>query len=177
REGRRHSGERRRAFRDERGIHGAREPQIAQLQARPRRDPHRLHGQAGDRRGERPRAGAPARGDRDPTRGAAAAPRHRGALSARTTRKPMDLTAVVMAAGHGTRMKSARPKVLHEAAGRPLVYYPIRAALDAGATRVVVVVNPSVREGVAEALRRHLLDVPFELAVQETPRGTGDAAR
>lgn len=89
----------------------------------------------------------------------------------------MDLTAVVMAAGHGTRMKSARPKVLHEAAGRPLVYYPIRAALDAGATRVVVVVNPSVREGVAEALRRHLLDVPFELAVQETPRGTGDAAR
>lgn len=89
----------------------------------------------------------------------------------------MDLTAVVMAAGHGTRMRSTRPKVLHEAAGRPLVYYPVRAALDAGATRVVVVVNPAIRDGVAEALGRHLSGVPIELAIQEVPRGTGDAAR
>ncbi|HXS18939.1 MAG TPA: hypothetical protein VN764_17185, partial [Polyangiaceae bacterium] len=35
-----------------------------------------------------------------------------------------------MAAGQGTRMKSPLPKVLHPACGRPLVYYPVRAALQ-----------------------------------------------
>jgi len=37
-------------------------------------------------------------------------------------------TAVILAAGQGTRMKSALPKVLHAVAGRPLVHYPVRAA-------------------------------------------------
>lgn len=89
----------------------------------------------------------------------------------------MTCTAVVMAAGQGTRMKSALPKVLHEAAGRPLLYYPVRAALDAGATEIVVVVNPATHDAIAVALRAHLPDVPIALAVQEVPRGTGDAAR
>ncbi len=85
-------------------------------------------------------------------------------------------TAIVMAAGHGTRMKSNLPKVLHHAAGRPLVYYPVRAALDAGASRVVVVVNPATHDGVAQALAKHLPGAPLSLAVQAVPRGTGDAA-
>lgn len=89
----------------------------------------------------------------------------------------MELTAVVMAAGHGTRMKSARPKVLHEAAGRPLIYYPVRAALAAGASHVVVVVNPTTHAGVEAALREHLPEAFLDFAVQEVPRGTGDAAR
>lgn len=89
----------------------------------------------------------------------------------------MDQTAIVMAAGHGTRMKSTLPKVLHEAAGRPIVYYPVRAALDAGAGRVVVVVNPKAHDGIAAALQKHLPDAPCELVTQEVPRGTGDAAR
>ena len=40
--------------------------------------------------------------------------------------------AVILAAGQGTRMKSATPKVLHTIAGRPLVHYPVAAARDAG---------------------------------------------
>jgi bifunctional UDP-N-acetylglucosamine pyrophosphorylase/glucosamine-1-phosphate N-acetyltransferase len=47
--------------------------------------------------------------------------------------------AIVLAAGQGTRMKSALPKVLHPLLGRPMVTYPVQAALDAGAAKVVVV--------------------------------------
>ena len=50
-------------------------------------------------------------------------------------------TAVILAAGQGTRMKSTLPKVLHAIAGRPLVHYPVRAALEAGCGEVVVVVG------------------------------------
>ena len=49
-------------------------------------------------------------------------------------------SAVVMAAGQGTRMRSATPKVLHEICGRPMVAWPVIAAQEAGAERVVVVV-------------------------------------
>ena len=50
-------------------------------------------------------------------------------------------TAVILAAGQGTRMKSSLPKVLHSVAGKPLVHYPVRAALEAGCGEVVVVVG------------------------------------
>ena len=40
---------------------------------------------------------------------------------------------VILAAGHGTRMKSRTPKVLHDLCGKPLVRWPIDAALAAGA--------------------------------------------
>jgi bifunctional UDP-N-acetylglucosamine pyrophosphorylase/glucosamine-1-phosphate N-acetyltransferase len=55
-----------------------------------------------------------------------------------------ELTAVVLAAGKGTRMRSATPKVLHDLCGRPLVGWPIAAAQEAGATRVVVVGSPGI---------------------------------
>jgi bifunctional UDP-N-acetylglucosamine pyrophosphorylase / glucosamine-1-phosphate N-acetyltransferase len=88
-----------------------------------------------------------------------------------------DLTAVVMAAGLGKRMKSALPKVLHRAAGRVLLAYPVRAALAAGASSVVVVVSPDLREDVERALASELSDAPIRVAIQAEPRGTGDAAR
>src|SRR5512133_939919 len=87
------------------------------------------------------------------------------------------LVAVVLAAGQGKRMKSARPKVLHAVAGRPMVYYSCRAALDAGADRVVVVVSPGIRDEVSETLGQLLGDARVALAVQDVPRGTGDAVR
>jgi bifunctional UDP-N-acetylglucosamine pyrophosphorylase/glucosamine-1-phosphate N-acetyltransferase len=49
------------------------------------------------------------------------------------------LTAVVLAAGEGTRMRSSRPKVLHPLCGRPLIDYPVKAAHALGANVVVVV--------------------------------------
>lgn len=52
-----------------------------------------------------------------------------------------DTVAIILAAGLGTRMKSDTPKGLHHVAGRPLVYWPVKAALDAGCGRVAVVVG------------------------------------
>lgn len=87
------------------------------------------------------------------------------------------LIAVVMAAGHGTRMKSSLPKVLHPACGRPLVYYPVRAALELGASEIVVVVNPATQLAISSALQLHFDQKPIKFAVQTIPQGTGDAAR
>ena len=79
-------------------------------------------------------------------------------------------TVLVLAAGQGTRMRSATPKVLHELCGIPMVLWPVRAALAAGATRVVVVDSP------ARALEGVLPD-GVELAVQAQADGTGGAVR
>jgi bifunctional UDP-N-acetylglucosamine pyrophosphorylase/glucosamine-1-phosphate N-acetyltransferase len=65
-------------------------------------------------------------------------------------------------------MRSGTPKVMHELCGLAMVLWPVRAALAAGAGRVVVVDSP------ARALER-LLPEGVELAVQERPDGTGGA--
>jgi bifunctional UDP-N-acetylglucosamine pyrophosphorylase/glucosamine-1-phosphate N-acetyltransferase len=77
-------------------------------------------------------------------------------------------TLVILAAGEGTRMRSSVPKVLHPLCGRPLIAWPLEAARAAGAGRVIVVDNPKRR------LEAHLPD-GVEVAIQEEPRGTGDA--
>ena len=61
------------------------------------------------------------------------------------------VSAVVLAAGKGTRMKSERAKVLHPICGAPLAAYPLRAALGAGAEPVVVVVGHQAAEALQEA--------------------------
>ena len=81
------------------------------------------------------------------------------------------LAVVVLAAGLGTRMKSAVPKVLHEVCGRPMLGYVMDAALGVSPDRVVVVVGPG-QEAVAE-----VLPAGCETAVQQERRGTGDAVR
>jgi len=80
------------------------------------------------------------------------------------------LTAVIMAAGQGTRMRSKTPKVLHDLCGWPLVRWPVEAARGAGAERVVVVGGPD------RGLEGHLPG-GVALAVQAEARGTGDAVR
>jgi bifunctional UDP-N-acetylglucosamine pyrophosphorylase/glucosamine-1-phosphate N-acetyltransferase len=72
-----------------------------------------------------------------------------------------------MAGGLGTRMKSATPKHLHPLLGRRMVDWVIAAARGGGAERVVVVASPATHE----------LFEGLEVAVQEEPRGTGDAVR
>src|SRR5215207_8954145 len=78
------------------------------------------------------------------------------------------LTVVIMAAGHGTRMKSQRAKVLHPVCGQPMVHWVIAAARDAGATDVVCVTRPG--DGVAEALPDGT-----RVAEQTEGEGTGSA--
>ena len=75
------------------------------------------------------------------------------------------IAAVVMAAGLGTRMRSAVPKHLHPLLGRRMVDWVLAAARGVGADPVVVVAAPQT-SGDFEG---------FEVAVQEEPRGTGDA--
>jgi len=65
-------------------------------------------------------------------------------------------------------MRSQTPKVLHELCGRPMVLWPVRAALEAGAGKVVVVDSP-------ERALEDVLPAGVELAVQERPNGTGGA--
>jgi bifunctional UDP-N-acetylglucosamine pyrophosphorylase / glucosamine-1-phosphate N-acetyltransferase len=77
-------------------------------------------------------------------------------------------TVLILAAGQGTRMRSKTPKVLHELCGRPMVLWPVHAALQAGAGTVVVVDSPE------RALQR-VLPRGVELAVQARPDGTGGA--
>ena len=50
--------------------------------------------------------------------------------------------AVILAAGQGTRMKSARPKVLHPLAGRPMLLHVVEAATAATGVPPVVVLGP-----------------------------------
>ena len=78
-----------------------------------------------------------------------------------------ELAAVVMAAGIGTRMKSAVPKHLHPLLGRRMVDWVVEAARDAGVERLVVVASPQTSD---------LLE-NVEVVIQEKPLGTGDAVR
>src|SRR3712207_6083558 len=80
------------------------------------------------------------------------------------------LTAVILAAGQGTRMRSKTPKMLHYLCGWPIVRWPVEAAKAAGADSVVVVGGPD------RALEGRLPE-GVELAVQEVARGTGDAVK
>ena len=92
-----------------------------------------------------------------------------------TTSSLASTTALILAAGLGTRMKSRVPKVLHTVCGRPLVHYAVRAALDAGCGEVVVVVGRG--RGDVEAYLAATFGERVRTAVQEEQRGTGDAAR
>lgn len=85
------------------------------------------------------------------------------------------LAAIVLAAGEGKRFRSARPKVLHDLCGRPLLAYALDAAAAARATQTVVVVGrdaAAVEEAARRATKR-----PLAFALQARQVGTADAAR
>jgi bifunctional UDP-N-acetylglucosamine pyrophosphorylase / glucosamine-1-phosphate N-acetyltransferase len=84
------------------------------------------------------------------------------------------IAAVVLAAGKGTRMKSETAKVLHEAGGRPIGFFPIRAALALDASPVVVVVGHQA-QAVEEELSRQFAGAPLRFVVQAEQLGTGHA--
>jgi bifunctional UDP-N-acetylglucosamine pyrophosphorylase / glucosamine-1-phosphate N-acetyltransferase len=79
--------------------------------------------------------------------------------------------AVILAAGLGTRMRSRTPKVLHPLCGRPMLAYVVDAAVQATGRRPLVVVSPAT-----EAVRQAFAELA-DFALQDVPRGTGDAVR
>jgi bifunctional UDP-N-acetylglucosamine pyrophosphorylase/glucosamine-1-phosphate N-acetyltransferase len=91
------------------------------------------------------------------------------------TPSPATWSAIILAAGEGTRMKSSRPKVLHEIAGRALVSWVVQTALDAGASRCLVVVGHA-RDDVERELSTRF-GKRVEMVLQPEQRGTGDAVR
>ncbi len=84
-----------------------------------------------------------------------------------------DLLSIILAAGEGTRMLSATPKVLHPVGGLPVIGHVLRTALAAGA-RVAVVVGPQ-HEAVEAQVARHAPDAA--LARQVERLGTAHAVR
>jgi bifunctional UDP-N-acetylglucosamine pyrophosphorylase/glucosamine-1-phosphate N-acetyltransferase len=82
-----------------------------------------------------------------------------------------NVAAVILAAGKGTRMKSRLVKVLHPAAGRPMIAWPVAAARAAGASPTVLVVGHQ-----ADAVRTAFQGTPeIRIALQEEQLGTGHA--
>ena len=85
------------------------------------------------------------------------------------------LSAVVLAAGEGTRMRSGTPKVLHPLCGRPMVLHVVDALAELPLERIVVVVGHAA-ERVTKTLHDQLVtEVPVEFVEQRVQRGTGDA--
>src|SRR4051812_28018973 len=80
---------------------------------------------------------------------------------------------IVLAAGVGTRVRSQTPKIMHTAAGRPLLGH-VLGTLDELGARVVVVL--SAESSAARSLLA-LSNGGATVAMQDPPRGTGDAVR
>ena len=81
--------------------------------------------------------------------------------------------AIILAAGHGKRMRSERAKVLHEVCGQPMIRAVVDAVRGAGAKTILVVVGYG-----AAQVRAALADEPdIQFATQENQLGTGDAVR
>jgi bifunctional UDP-N-acetylglucosamine pyrophosphorylase/glucosamine-1-phosphate N-acetyltransferase len=84
---------------------------------------------------------------------------------------------VVMAAGKGTRMKSARPKVLHHLAGRALLGHVLDTAIQLSARRAVVIVGHQAEQVQAQVQSWPLQSLTLDFARQEPQLGTGHAVQ
>lgn len=98
-----------------------------------------------------------------------------------------ELAGVILAAGHGTRMRSGTPKVVMTMLGRPLLEFPLRLLAAVGCRRVVVVLSAAAalaraRYADLAPLSWYGTEAPADpmriaWAEQDPPRGTGDATR
>ena len=85
------------------------------------------------------------------------------------------LSAIVLAAGEGTRMNSATAKPLHRLCGRAMVLYVLDALAELTVDRVVVVVGPGATELTKTIQSEASRALHLEFVEQPEPRGTGDA--
>ncbi len=83
----------------------------------------------------------------------------------------MKITAVILAAGQGTRMHSATPKVLHPLLGRPMVWYALESAQKASGSKPVLIIGHG-----AEAVRQ-IVGEAAHFVLQEPQLGTGHAVQ
>ena len=81
----------------------------------------------------------------------------------------METSAIILAAGSGTRMKSAKPKVAHELLGKPLVRWVVDAAREAGVGTVISVLGHGID------VVRPLVEHDTQVVVQQQRNGTADA--
>ena len=81
----------------------------------------------------------------------------------------MRISTVILAAGHGTRMRSDTPKVLHQLLGRPMASYSIDSARQASGTKPILVI------GYGQDQVRQVLGETAEYVVQDPQLGTGHA--
>jgi bifunctional UDP-N-acetylglucosamine pyrophosphorylase/glucosamine-1-phosphate N-acetyltransferase len=81
----------------------------------------------------------------------------------------MKIKSLILAAGQGTRMKSQKPKVLHEVLGQPLVYYPIEAGKTAGALETCLVIGHGAEKVQAK------MGENYQYVLQKEQLGTGHA--
>src|SRR5579859_2351994 len=82
-----------------------------------------------------------------------------------------DFAIAIMAAGKGTRLKSKRPKVLHEVGGKPLLAHVIRSASQVvSAQNIFVIIGHE-----AERVRAAVAQTGVNFVVQAEQRGTGHA--
>ncbi|MEZ5902467.1 MAG: bifunctional UDP-N-acetylglucosamine diphosphorylase/glucosamine-1-phosphate N-acetyltransferase GlmU [Alphaproteobacteria bacterium] len=84
--------------------------------------------------------------------------------------KTSPLAIVILAAGQGTRMKSALPKVMHKIAGRPMISWLIETAEKLNPEKIIVVTAPEQNDLAAAV-------APHQTVVQKEQRGTGDAVK
>lgn len=85
----------------------------------------------------------------------------------------MKVASIILCAGVGSRLKSAKSKILHDLCGRPMGYWTIKNAMAATNLKPIVVVNPKDKEVISE-LKKYFAD-QIEFAFQPIPNGTGGA--
>src|SRR3990172_2408569 len=81
----------------------------------------------------------------------------------------MKVTAILLAAGQGTRMKSSLPKVLHSIAGKPMIWHALEAIKQATTEKPLVVIGHG-----AEEVTKYIGDTA-QIVIQEPQLGTGHA--
>jgi bifunctional UDP-N-acetylglucosamine pyrophosphorylase / glucosamine-1-phosphate N-acetyltransferase len=86
------------------------------------------------------------------------------------SRPEQSFAAIILAAGEGTRMRSALPKVLHEVAGQPMIRHVLAVLAPLAPAETVVVLGHGAA-AIAKAA------APAKTAIQHPPQGTGDAVR
>src|SRR5215472_10228038 len=98
------------------------------------------------------------------------------------TEEPSRVTAhgpaavIVLAAGEGTRMRTATPKMLHEVCGRPMLGHVLAAAQELAPQRLILVVS-DLRGQVARYAREHYPEAALVVQERKASWGTGHAVR